>query len=63
MEARILSRKRDEAFGRYYQKKEAQRNELLRQVEWCRSEIQAGHHIIRNQFKLLNIGKRLGRLR
>ena len=63
MEARILSRERDEAFRRYYQKKEAKRNELLRQAEWCVSEIQAGHHIIRNQFKLLNIRDRLRKMR
>ena len=58
-----MSRKRDEKFRKMNEKKEAKRNELLRQAEWCVSEIEAKHHIARNQFKLLNIKKKLGKMR
>jgi hypothetical protein len=58
-----MGNKRDNAFRRLEEKKEAKINKLLQEREWCKSEIEAGHHIIRNQFKLLNIRDRLKRVR
>ena len=58
-----MGKKRDEAFRKLEERKEIKRSELLQEAEWCRSEIQAKHHVIRNQFKLMNIGKKLRRLR
>ena len=58
-----MGKKRDEAFRRLEEKKEAKINKLLQEREWCRSEIEAGQHRIRNSFKLTNIGKKLRRLR
>ena len=58
-----MGKRRDEAFRKVEEKKEAKRNELLQEVEWCRSEILAKHHRIRKSFKLSKIGKELRRLR
>jgi hypothetical protein len=58
-----MGKKRDDAFRKMNEKKEAKRSGLLQQAEWCISEIEAKHHIVRNQFKLLNIKKKLGRMR
>lgn len=54
--------KRDEAFRKVLEKKEAKINELLQEVEMCKSEIEARQHIVRNQFKLLNIRDKLRKL-
>ncbi|MEM0142594.1 MAG: hypothetical protein QXL94_01370 [Candidatus Parvarchaeum sp.] len=54
--------KRDEAFRRRDEIKLKKIEELLEQQEILKGEIEAGHHIIKNQFKLLNIRDRLRRL-
>lgn len=51
----------DEWNRRVNEKREAKINELKRQQAYLRSEIEAGHHVIRNQFKLLNIRDKLRR--
>jgi DNA relaxase NicK len=58
-----MGKRRDEAFRRVEEKRQEKRSELLQEAEWCRSEIRAKHHRIRNSFKLSNIGKKLQRLR
>ena len=55
--------RRDEAFRKVSEKKEAKINELLQKQEYLKSEIEAKHNIVRNQFKLLNIKKKLERVR
>lgn len=58
-----MNDKRNEAFRRVQEKKEARIAELLQQQEYLKSEIEAKHHIARNQFKLMSAVKRLRRLR
>lgn len=58
-----MNDKRNEAFRKVQEKKEARIAELLQEAEYLKSEIEAKHHIVRNQFKLMNIAKRLRRLR
>jgi hypothetical protein len=50
-------------FRKALENKEAKINKLLQEMEWCISEIEAKHHIVRNQFKLLNIREKLQRAR
>ena len=58
-----MNKQREEVERRIFKMKEAKINELLQQQEYLKSEIEAKHHIVRNQFKLLNIKKKLGRVR
>ena len=34
-------------------------DELLAELQYCKSEIEAGHNVVRNQFKALNLAKRI----
>ena len=34
-------------------------DELLAELQYCKSEIEAGHNVVINQFKALNLAKRM----
>jgi hypothetical protein len=38
-------------------------DELYAEAEWLKSEIEAGHNVVRNQFKLLNLKERIRKKR
>ncbi|MEM0142812.1 MAG: hypothetical protein QXV17_13715 [Candidatus Micrarchaeaceae archaeon] len=55
--------KRDDAVRRWEEIRFKKIGELLEQQEMLKGEIQAGKHVIKNQFKLLKIRDKLKRLR